>query len=90
MKSRAPLKARGMSSIRAVDVAAVKKKQGFAVESRMNCELLLVSGGWSPVVHLLSHRGVKPAWDAEQACFVAPPTDEPTTRATDAVRRRGS
>ena len=28
------------------------------------------------MVHLMSHRGVKPVWNAEQACFVAPDSDE--------------
>jgi heterotetrameric sarcosine oxidase alpha subunit len=72
----APLKANGLSVISGVDVAAAVDG-GWEFESRMVCDLLLVSGGWSPVVHLMSHRGVRPVWDAEQACFVAPPTDEP-------------
>jgi len=72
----APLNAGGVNAVNGIDVAAAKKS-GWEFESRMNCDLLLVSGGWSPVVHLMSHRGVKPVWDAEQACFIAPPTDEP-------------
>ena len=40
---------------------------------------LLLSGGWSPVVNLISHRGVKPVWHAETACFVAPANDEPVS-----------
>ena len=72
----APLKANGLSAISGVDVAAAADG-GWEFESRMVCDLLLVSGGWSPVVHLMSHRGVRPVWDDEQACFVAPPTDEP-------------
>jgi sarcosine oxidase subunit alpha len=72
----APLEAGGLSAIKSIDVAAVAG-DGWEFESRMNCDLLLVSGGWSPVVHLMSHRGVKPVWDSEQACFVVPPTKEP-------------
>ena len=41
------------------------------------CDLLLISGGWSPVVNLLSHRGVKPEWDATQCCFMPAGTSEP-------------
>jgi sarcosine oxidase subunit alpha len=70
------LNAGGLSSIKSIDVAAVAG-DGWEYESRMNCDLLLVSGGWSPVVHLMSHRGVKPVWNSEQACFIAPPNDEP-------------
>ncbi|MCP4335112.1 MAG: sarcosine oxidase subunit alpha family protein [Gammaproteobacteria bacterium] len=71
-----PLNARGLSAVNGLDVAAAAG-DGWAFESRLNCDLLLQSGGWSPVVHLMSHRGVKPVWDAEQACFIAPPADEP-------------
>ncbi len=36
------------------------------------CDLLLVSGGWSPVVNLVSHLGIKPVWNNENQCFIAP------------------
>jgi len=72
----APLNAIGSAAISGLDVAAAGSA-GWNFESRMNCDLLLVSGGWSPVVHLMSHRGVKPAWNGEQACFVAPDSAEP-------------
>ena len=71
----APLNAIGSSAISGLDVAAAGSS-GWDFESRMNGDLLLVSGGWSPVVHLMSHRGVKPVWNSEQACFVAPDSDE--------------
>jgi sarcosine oxidase subunit alpha len=72
----APLNAIGSAAISGLDVAAASPA-GWDFESRMNCDLLLVSGGWSPVVHLMSHRGIKPVWNSEQACFVAPDSDEP-------------
>ena len=34
------------------------------------CDLLAVSGGWSPAVHLHSHAGGKNRWDEDKACFV--------------------
>jgi sarcosine oxidase, subunit alpha len=40
------------------------------------CDLLLVSGGWSPAVHLFSHVGGELAYDAARGAFVpaaAPP-----------------
>ena len=72
----APLNATGSPAISGVEVAAASS-EGWDFESRLNCDLLLVSGGWSPTVHLVSHRGIKPVWNAEQACFVAPGIDEP-------------
>jgi sarcosine oxidase subunit alpha len=34
------------------------------------CDLLAVSGGWSPTLHLASHLGPKPVWDETLAAFV--------------------
>jgi len=34
------------------------------------CDLLCISGGWSPVVHLTSQLGSKPVWSAEHAAFL--------------------
>jgi sarcosine oxidase subunit alpha len=33
-------------------------------------DIIAVSGGWSPVVHLTSHRGIKPVFREEIAAFV--------------------
>jgi methylglutamate dehydrogenase subunit C len=45
----------------------------FAVGARaerLRCDLLCVSGGWSPVVHLTSHSGVKPVYRPDLDAFV--------------------
>ena len=67
----APLQAHGMRGVRGVTVA---KRRGprWHKASRQACDALLVSGGWMPVVHLLSQRGVKPVWDETQQCFAPP------------------
>ncbi len=36
----------------------------------IGCDLLAVSGGWSPVIHLSSQSGAKARWSEEQACFL--------------------
>jgi len=36
----------------------------------LSCDLLAVSGGWSPVVHLSSQSGAKAIWDEEAAMFL--------------------
>ena len=58
----APINARGRKGIRGLE------STGW--EGIQSCDLLLVSGGWSPVAHLLSHRGIKLIWDNQIACFV--------------------
>ena len=72
----AALRARGFSGIRSLDIAAMAAS-GWAMKGSESCDLALLSGGWSPVVNLISQRGVKPVWNEEQACFIAPECSEP-------------
>ena len=37
---------------------------------RIPCDLVAISGGWSPVVHLSSQSGARPVWDDRKACFL--------------------
>ena len=37
---------------------------------KIDCDLVCVSGGWSPTVHLFSQSGGKLTYDAGRACFV--------------------
>ena len=37
---------------------------------RLDVDLIGMSGGWTPTVHLTSHRNVKPKYDPAIACFV--------------------
>ncbi len=60
---------------------AVKSDNDWVAQGSDLCDLLVVSGGWSPVVHLMSHRGIKPLWNEEQACFIAPQSHEPISMA---------
>lgn len=36
-----------------------------------NCDLVLISGGWNPIINLHSHRGLKPSWDDKNCCFMS-------------------
>jgi sarcosine oxidase subunit alpha len=72
----APLEAKGTKAIRSLVTASVTGEH-WREDVTEQCDLVLVSGGWSPVVNLLSHRGVRPKWNAENACFMPDSTDEP-------------
>ena len=37
---------------------------------RHDCDLLCISGGWSPLVHLTAHGGLKPRYRSDIAAFV--------------------
>ena len=36
----------------------------------VECDLLAMSGGWSPAVHLHSHSGARNVWDEKSQCFI--------------------
>lgn len=38
--------------------------------TRVDCDLIAVSGGWNPALHLTSHLDGKPVWDAQLAAFI--------------------
>jgi sarcosine oxidase subunit alpha len=42
---------------------------------KLECDLLAMSGGWNPALHLTSHLDGRPVWDAKIAAFV--PGDPP-------------
>ncbi len=79
----APLNVLGGRRVKALEVAAERGTAGnsggdgggdgggWERQDRIPCDLLLVSGGWSPTIHLHSQRGAKPVWNAELACFLA-------------------
>ena len=53
--------------------------QKYKKGNQIKCDLVLISGGWSPTVHLLSHRGVRPIWNPENLCFLPNEIQEPIT-----------
>jgi sarcosine oxidase subunit alpha len=59
---------RGSRSVRSASLAPIDT-QGASAIAR-DCDLVCMSGGWSPAVHLASHGGVKPRFAPDLACFV--------------------
>jgi len=42
---------------------------GQATGTTLQCDLLAMSGGWNPAIHLASHHGGKPVWSDAIAAF---------------------
>jgi methylglutamate dehydrogenase subunit C len=61
----AVVRAVGTLAVRAVDI-----RTATGETERVSCDLVAMSGGWSPTLHLTSHRGSKPVWDEKIAAFV--------------------
>tara|TARA_B100000676_G_scaffold290558_1_gene324169 strand:- start:1986 stop:4895 length:2910 start_codon:yes stop_codon:yes gene_type:complete len=62
----------GWKILRAVEIAKLSE-DGNSVSApgrRIKCDVLAISGGWSPVVHLMSHKGGRPTYDESRHAFV--------------------
>ncbi len=57
--------AHGARGLTAVDVADASGRS-----QRVGCDLLAMSNGWNPAVHLTCHLGGKPVWSEERAAFL--------------------
>jgi sarcosine oxidase subunit alpha len=66
------VRAIGRRRVRAIEVMALNDAADavHGPSRTINCDLVCVSGGWSPAVHLHSQSGGTPRYDAERACFV--------------------
>jgi len=67
----------GVPVLRGRMVADVKGKKGVTgVEltdhTHISCDAVAMSGGWSPIVNLVCHRGARPTWDDKLVAFVPP------------------
>ncbi|MDQ3189177.1 MAG: 2Fe-2S iron-sulfur cluster-binding protein, partial [Pseudomonadota bacterium] len=71
------VKAHGKQRVAAVDILPVK---GGAI-SRIDCDLVCVSGGWNPAVHLFSQARGKLRYDDALATFVPESSPLPITPA---------
>ncbi|MBL4907723.1 MAG: hypothetical protein JKX94_09760, partial [Sneathiella sp.] len=63
---------RGRNRVSSVEVRAIQKgaKQYTSAARWLDCDLVAMSGGWSPVIHLFSQSQGKLAYNDEKACYV--------------------
>jgi methylglutamate dehydrogenase subunit C len=67
-----------LAGTRVVDVLGVHSVRGVMLQraaedarpKELTCDLVCMSGGWSPAVHLTSHGGIKPRYREDIAAFV--------------------
>ncbi|AET91885.1 sarcosine oxidase subunit alpha [Burkholderia sp. KK1] len=62
--------AHGKYRVASVEVASYAKGQVGQKQTDLQCDLVAMSGGWSPVLHLFAQSGGKAHWHDEKACFV--------------------
>src|SRR5262249_50888649 len=62
---------RGTTKIHSVDVRPLTGPDAVSSHrTMMTCDLVVMSGGWSPAVHLHAQSGGRPRFDEAKACFV--------------------
>lgn len=62
----------GSSRVRAAHIAKWSGDTAETIKNsiKIDCDLIAMSGGWSPAVHLHSQSGGENVWDDELHCFV--------------------
>lgn len=58
--------------LRVREVVAMESdgKTHKGTQKRISADVVAVSGGWTPTLHLASHAGAKAVWDEEMSCFL--------------------
>ena len=65
------VQAKGRRRVRAAMIAPLSEEgRTTGPGQSMPCDLIAVSGGWQPALHLWSQRQQKPVFDAQKRCFV--------------------
>ena len=70
LASAAVVNTRGGDRLKSVDVMALDAHGAAGAGRSIECDLLAVSGGWNPAVHLHAQSGARPRYDESRACFV--------------------
>ena len=79
---QAVIGARGRQGVTAADIASIDATGRITGNvATIACDLICVSGGWDPAVHLFSQSGGRLAYDDVQHCFVPGAAVQPTRAA---------
>lgn len=57
----------GTQAVRSVEVIS-----SSGVKERISCDMVAMSNGWNPAIHLTTHLGAKPKWSDVHSAFVPP------------------
>jgi sarcosine oxidase subunit alpha len=83
----AVLRALGGKSVAAALVASLDAAGGVGAPERIECDLICVSGGWNPAIHLHSQSGGRTLYDEALATYL-PGAAKQATRCAGAARGR--
>ena len=72
-----PVKALGRQGVVGLEYGTVSDDGIQQTGKVIACDIIAVSGGFSPNIQLISHRGVKPHWDETTLSFLSGKSQEP-------------
>ena len=79
MNNVAVMTAHGKQRVNSVEVVAYANGKTGAKQADLQCDLVAMSGGFSPVLHLFAQSGGKAHWNDAKACFVPGKGMQPET-----------
>ena len=77
MPAHLPVKAIGRTGVVGLQYATKSGDEIIDTGKVIACDIIAVSGGYTPNIQLISHRGVRPYWDDAACCFLSGETSEP-------------
>ncbi|MBP5856408.1 sarcosine oxidase subunit alpha family protein [Marivibrio halodurans] len=70
----APVKAQGTKRVRGLAILKIDETgKPVGNQRAASCDIVAISGGWQPTLHLFSQTGAKAVWDDAKACFLPGP-----------------
>ncbi|MPW20361.1 sarcosine oxidase subunit alpha family protein [Paraburkholderia sp. CNPSo 3157] len=79
MNNAAVMTAHGKQRVTSVEVVAYANGKTGAKQADLPCDLVAMSGGFSPVLHLFAQSGGKAHWNDTKVCFVPGKGMQPET-----------
>jgi methylglutamate dehydrogenase subunit C len=67
------VRAQGSRTVQRAELQAADSAKSKSNTQSVNCDLIGMSGGWSPTVHLTSHTGLRPVYDSAIGALVPGP-----------------
>lgn len=90
LSSHGVMAAKGRVCVSAVDIMRIASDgRATGTIRQIPCDLLAISGGWSPVVNLWSQRQQKPIFDTKKVCFVPIESALPSMKCAGDIRAAG-
>ena len=68
---------RGRRGVSGIDIASIGPEGTVGNTQRLSCDLLAVSGGWNPAVHLFSQSGSTLRFDEAKSCLIPDIAQQP-------------